>query len=109
MDVFDVPGTFEVPQLVSKLSASGRYDAFVALAVLIRGETIHFDCLAHAATVELGRLATERGVPVANGIVMAETVAQADARCGGAPPGKGWDAALAALEMADLYARTGAA
>jgi 6,7-dimethyl-8-ribityllumazine synthase len=106
IDVVYVPGSFEVPQMVARLAAR-RYDAILALAVLIRGETPHFDLIARTVTGELSRLGVERGVPVAYGVVTADTIEQAEVRCGVKAPGKGWEAALAAIAMADVTAKLG--
>jgi 6,7-dimethyl-8-ribityllumazine synthase len=106
IDVVYVPGSFEVPQMVEHLARGGGYDAIVALSVLIRGETPHFELIARTVTSELSSIAVRHGVPVTFGIVTADTVDQAEARTGVKGSGKGWDAAMAAMEMASLVAVT---
>ena len=105
VDVLWVPGAWELPPAVVKALQTDRYDACVALGAVIRGDTPHFDYVAGEASRGLALLQGEFGVPVGFGLLTCDTVAQAEARCGGAHGNKGWDAALAALEMADLFAR----
>ena len=105
--VVRVPGVWEVAQAVRKLPASGRFDAAVALGVVIRGATPHFDALVHSAHRDLLEASRETGFPVGLGIVTADDLAQAIERCGTKHGNKGWDAALAALEMANLYRALG--
>ena len=89
--------------------ASGRYDAAIALGAVIRGDTPHFEYVAGAASRGLSQLAAEYDLPVGFGLLTCDTMAQAEARAGGEHGNKGWDAAIAALEMADLFARLDAA
>jgi len=98
-----VPGAWEVPQAARRLAQSGRYQALVALGALVRGATPHFDLLAAEVTRALGQIARESGVPVAYGIVTTDTVEQAIDRAGAKAGNKGWDAALAAIEMVQLF------
>jgi len=100
-----VPGSFELPQAAAKLAASGRYDAVVALGCLVRGETPHFDLLAAEAAKGLAQAAVASGVPVIFGVLTCDTMDQAIDRAGGKAGNKGWDAALAAIEMVSLYRR----
>ena len=100
-----VPGSFELPQAAAKLAASGRYDAVVALGCLVRGETPHFDLLAAEAVKGLAQAAVSSGVPVIFGVLTCDTMEQAVDRAGGKAGNKGWDAALAAIEMVSLYRR----
>jgi len=97
-----VPGSFEVPLAVQKLASARKHDAIVALGVLIRGETPHFDLIAAEVTRALGAISRSTGVPVSFGIVTAETAEQASDRAGGKMGNRGWDAAQAAIEMARL-------
>ncbi|MGH8284014.1 MAG: 6,7-dimethyl-8-ribityllumazine synthase [Gammaproteobacteria bacterium] len=97
-----VPGAFEIPLTVKKLATSGRQDAVIALGAVIRGETPHFDYVAGECARGVQQAALDTGVPVAFGVLTCDTVEQALARAGGAAGNKGADAALAALEMADL-------
>ena len=105
VDVLWVPGAWELPPAVAKALQTDRYDACVALGAVIRGDTPHFDYVAGEASRGLALLQGEFGVPVGFGLLTCDTVEQAEARCGGAHGNKGWDATLAALEMADLFAR----
>ncbi|MEK0430342.1 MAG: hypothetical protein RL139_146 [Gemmatimonadota bacterium] len=105
VDVLWVPGAWELPPAVAKALQTDRYDACVALGAVIRGDTPHFDFVAGEASRGLALLQGEFGVPVGFGLLTCDTLAQAEARCGGAHGNKGWDSALAALEMADLFAR----
>ncbi|MDP9068850.1 MAG: 6,7-dimethyl-8-ribityllumazine synthase [Actinomycetota bacterium] len=99
-----VPGAFEIPATAKRLAASGEVDAIVCLGAVIRGETAHFDYVASHASNGIGAIALETGLPIANGILTTENVAQATDRAGGKMGNKGFEAALAALEMANLYA-----
>jgi 6,7-dimethyl-8-ribityllumazine synthase len=105
VDVLRVPGAWELPAALAKALLSERYDAAVAIGAVIRGETPHFDYVAGEASRGLAALQGEFGVPVGFGLLTCDTMAQAEARAGGSHGNKGWDAALAALEMADLFAR----
>jgi len=100
-----VPGSFELPQVAARLAASGRHDAIVALGCLIRGETAHFDLLAAEAAKGLAQAAVSSGVPVIFGVLTCDTMEQAIDRAGGKAGNKGWDAAVAAIEMVSLYRR----
>lgn len=96
-----VPGSWEIPLVVRRLASSGAVDAVVALGAVVRGQTAHFDYVAgHAASV--GRIAEDTGVPVAFGVLTTETFDQAVDRAGGKMGNKGWEAALAAIETANL-------
>ena len=100
-----VPGSFELPQVAARLAAAGRYDAVVALGCLIRGETAHFDLLAAEAAKGLAQAAVSSGLPVIFGVLTCDTMEQALDRAGGKAGNKGWDAAVAAIEMVSLYRR----
>ncbi len=100
-----VPGSFELPQVASKLAAQGGYDAIVALGCLIRGETPHFDLIAAEAAKGLAQVGVSSGVPVIFGVLTCDTMEQAIDRAGGKAGNKGWDAALAAIEMVSLFRR----
>jgi len=97
-----VPGSFEIPLAARKLAESGRYDAIICLGAIIRGETPHFDYLAGEVTSGMAAVSRETGVPVAYGIITAETVEQAINRAGVKSGNKGFEAAMAAIEMANL-------
>ena len=109
VDVVWVPGAWEIPAAADRLLATERYDALVAVGAVIRGETPHFEYVAGAAARGLEALQREYAVPIGFGVLTTDNDAQAEARAGGAHGNKGWDAALAALEMADLYSRLDAA
>jgi 6,7-dimethyl-8-ribityllumazine synthase len=104
VDVVWVPGAWELPAAAERLLASDRYAAIVAVGAVIRGETPHFDYVAGEAARGLANLQREFDVPIGFGLLTTDTDEQAEARSGGAHGNKGWDAALAALEMADLFA-----
>ena len=109
VDVVWVPGAWELPAAVRRLLATERYDALVALGAVIRGDTPHFDYVAGAASRGLSDAAAAFETPVGFGLLTCDNMAQAEARAGGEHGNKGWDAALAALEMADLFDRLDAA
>ena len=101
VSVIRVPGSHELPVAAQLLARRKGVDAVIALGVLIRGDTIHYELIAHAVTQGLQQVALTTGVPVINGVIVAETAAQARARCGGAID-RGAEFAAAALEMAAL-------
>ena len=105
IDVAVVPGSFEIPLVARRMAASGRYDAVIALGVIIRGGTPHFEYVAAEVSKGVARAAVDSGVPVSFGIVTADTIEQAVERAGTKQGNKGWDAALAAIEMANLLKR----
>lgn len=100
-----VPGAWEIPGVARLLAGSGRFDAVIALGCVIRGATPHFDFVAGAAASGLAAVGAEAGVPVVFGVLTTETIEQAVERAGTKAGNKGWDAAMTAMEMADLYAR----
>jgi 6,7-dimethyl-8-ribityllumazine synthase len=102
IDEIWVPGAFEIPFAARQAGASGRYDAIVCLGAVIRGATPHFEYVASESVRGVGLVFEATGVPAALGILTTETAEQALERAGGARGNKGWDAALAALEMAAL-------
>ena len=97
-----VPGAFELPLAARRLAASGEFDAVIALGAVIRGATAHFDHVAGQAAAGLARAALDTGVPVIFGVLTTDTIEQAIERSGTKAGNKGFDAALAAVEMADL-------
>ena len=105
VDLMWVPGAWELPLAVAKALQTDRYDACIALGAVIRGQTPHFDFVAGEASRGLALLQGEFGVPIGFGLLTCDDMAQAEARAGGAHGNKGSDAALAALEMADLIGR----
>jgi 6,7-dimethyl-8-ribityllumazine synthase len=98
-----VPGSFEVPAIARKLALSKKYDAVISLGTLIRGETPHFDHLSATITKELGSISIEADVPVINGILTCNTMEQAVDRAGLKTGNKGFDAAVTAIEMAQVF------
>jgi len=102
VDVAWVPGSFEIPLTARKLAESGRYQAVVCVGAVMRGETPHFDQVANQASSGIARVALDTGVPVIFGIITADTLEQALERAGGKMGNKGYDAAVAAIEMANL-------
>lgn len=109
MTITRVPGTFELPPVAARLARSGRFDAIIAIGAVIRGGTPHFDYVAGEAAKGTAEVAMKTGLPVAFGILTCDTVDQAVERAGQGASNKGWEAALAALEMADLNSQLGAA
>ncbi|HMA04158.1 MAG: 6,7-dimethyl-8-ribityllumazine synthase [Gemmatimonas sp.] len=105
IDVMWVPGAWELPAGARALLATERYDAIVALGAVIRGETPHFDFVAGEASRGLAEASADFDVPIGFGLLTTDTLEQADARAGGVHGNKGWDAALAALEMVALFER----
>ena len=103
VDVFWVPGAWELPAAARRVAATERYDALLALGAVIRGDTPHFDYVAGEASRGLSLASADFDTPIAFGVLTCDTMAQAEARAGGEHGNKGWDAALAALEMADLF------
>jgi 6,7-dimethyl-8-ribityllumazine synthase len=99
-----VPGAFEIPLVAQRLASSGEFDAIVALGAVIRGETAHFDFVAGHASNGIGKASVDTGIPIANGILTTENTQQAEDRAGGKMGNKGFEAALAAIEMANLLA-----
>jgi 6,7-dimethyl-8-ribityllumazine synthase len=100
-----VPGAFELPQAARELADTGRFDAVVALGCVIRGETPHFDYICRAVANGLMTASGDTGVPMAFGVLTTDNEAQAAARAGAGRENKGFEAAAAALEMAQLFRR----
>ncbi len=100
-----VPGSFEIPLTALKLAQSGKYDAVICLGCLIRGETPHFEYICAEVTKGIAQVGLETGVPVTFGVITADTIDQAVNRAGAKAGNKGSDAAMAAIEMVNLFAR----
>ena len=109
VDLVWVPGAWELPAAARRLLATERYDALVAVGAVIRGDTPHFDYVAGEASRGLSDASAAFETPIGFGVLTCDDMAQAEARAGGEHGNKGWDAALAALEMADLFDRLDAA
>lgn len=108
VDVLRVPGAWEIPQAIELMTrTAGTYAAIVALGCVVRGDTRHYEQVADGTSDALMRLSLDRGVPVANGVLAVETFEDAQARAGGSHGNKGEEAALVAIEMANLAARIG--
>jgi 6,7-dimethyl-8-ribityllumazine synthase len=105
IELVRVPGAFDLPFVVRRLAASKRYDAVVALGAVIRGATPHFEHVAGQCAAGLARAADDTGVPVAFGVLTTDTIEQAIERAGTKAGNKGADAALCALELANLLKR----
>ncbi|MFQ5600404.1 MAG: 6,7-dimethyl-8-ribityllumazine synthase [Candidatus Krumholzibacteriia bacterium] len=102
LHVVRVPGSFEVPLAAKTLAASGDFDAIVCLAAVVRGATPHFDLVAAGIARGVSKVALDSGVPVMFGVLTTDTLEQAVERSGTKSGNKGWDAALAAIEMANV-------
>jgi 6,7-dimethyl-8-ribityllumazine synthase len=102
VDIVWVPGAFEIPLVAKKLAESGKYDAVIALGVVIRGGTPHFEYVAAEVSKGIANASLSTGVPIAFGIITADTIEQAVERAGTKSGNKGWDAANSAIEMANL-------
>ena len=101
--VVRVPGAFELPPAAQKLAATGRYDALVCLGAVIRGATPHFDYVSAEVSKGIAAVSMEAGIPVTFGVLTTDTLEQAIERAGSKAGNKGFDAAMAAIEMANLY------
>jgi 6,7-dimethyl-8-ribityllumazine synthase len=105
VDLVWVPGSYEIPVVARELALSGRYDALICLGAVIRGATAHFDYVAGGAAGGISNVALETGVPVIFGVITTESIEQAIERAGTKMGNKGFEAAVSAMEMADLMAK----
>lgn len=103
IEVFNVPGSFELPLTSLKAAQTGDFDAVIALGVVIRGETPHFDYVAGQAASGIAQAGMQTGIPVVFGVVTTDTVEQAINRCGVKSGNKGYEAAMSAIEMVNLH------
>jgi 6,7-dimethyl-8-ribityllumazine synthase len=103
VEVFRVPGSFEIPLCALKAAESGKFDAVICLGVIIRGETPHFEYIAAEVARGIGEAALKTGVPLLFGVITAENVDQATERAGVKLGNKGFEAAMAAVELVNLY------
>jgi 6,7-dimethyl-8-ribityllumazine synthase len=103
--VMRVPGSFEIPLAAQRAAETGRFDGIVCLGCLIRGETPHFEYIAQAVSHGLTHAAAATGVPMAFGVLTTNSAEEALARVAAGPSNKGWEAAMAGIEMATLLAR----
>ncbi len=102
VDVAWVPGAFEIPLVAKRMAASGKYDVVLALGVVIRGGTPHFEYVSAEVSKGVAAASLDTGVPVMFGVITADSIEQAVERAGTKSGNKGWDAALAGIEMANL-------
>ncbi len=102
VDVAWVPGAFEIPLVAKRMADSGNYDAVITLGTVIRGSTPHFDYVCNEAAKGVSQASMQSGIPVIFGVLTTETIEQAIERAGTKAGNKGWEAAAAAIEMANL-------
>jgi 6,7-dimethyl-8-ribityllumazine synthase len=107
VELLRVPGAWELPLALQRLASMGGLDVMVALGVVVRGETPHFDYVCRESSAGIARVSLDHGVPIGFGVLTCEDTEQAAARSGGKAGNKGWEAAMAALEMAQLLRRIG--
>lgn len=105
IDIYYCPGAFELPQTASFVTQHKHYNAVVCLGAVIRGETPHFDYICQECARGIGNVAQKRGIPVMFGVLTTNTFEQAMERAGGSVGNKGYDAALGAITMANLYSQ----
>jgi 6,7-dimethyl-8-ribityllumazine synthase len=103
VELYKVPGSFEIPLLALRLASSKKYDAVICLGTIIRGQTPHFEYIAGAVTKGIAQAGMQTGVPVVYGIVTADTLEQAIDRAGVKAGNKGFEAAMSAVELVNLY------
>lgn len=103
LTVVRVPGAFEIPPAARRMALSGRYDALVCLGAVIRGATPHFDYVSSEVSKGVAAVSMEAAIPVTFGVLTTDTLEQAIERAGSKAGNKGFDAAMAAIEMANLY------
>jgi len=108
IDVVYCPGAFEIPVVAKQLAERGKYDVIICLGCIMRGDTPHYDYIASAVSTGLTRVSLETQIPVTFGILTTDSLEQAIERAGAKDGNKGWDAALAAIELADLHKRISA-
>ncbi|MBU4320314.1 MAG: 6,7-dimethyl-8-ribityllumazine synthase [Nitrospinae bacterium] len=102
IDIARVPGSFEIPLIARKLASKGTYNAVICLGTVIRGATPHFEYVAAEVAKGVAAASMETGVPIAFGVITSDTIEQAVERAGTKSGNKGWDAAMTAIEMAQL-------
>ncbi len=107
MEVFWVPGSFEIPLMAKKAAKSGRFDAVICLGAVIRGDTPHFEYVASEVAKGVAQVSLETEIPVTFGVITSDTLEQAIERAGSKAGNKGWDAAMGAIEMVDLLYKFG--
>jgi 6,7-dimethyl-8-ribityllumazine synthase len=100
-----VPGAFEIPLIAQKMAKSKQYDAIVCVGAVIRGSTPHFDYVASEVSKGIAKVSLDENIPVIFGVLTTDTIEQAIERAGTKAGNKGWDAALSAIEMTDLFTK----
>ena len=105
--VVRVPGAFEIPLTAKRVASTGNYDAVICLGAVIRGATPHFDFVAAEASKGIAAVSLETGVPLSFGVITTDTIEQAIERAGTKAGNKGWEAAVTAIEMANLFKQVG--
>lgn len=103
INIVRVPGAFEIPPVAKRMAESGRFDAIVCLGAVIRGATPHFDYVSAEVSKGVATVSMDAGIPVAFGVLTTDSIEQAIERAGSKAGNKGFDAAMAAVEMANLY------
>ena len=103
VEVYRVPGSFEIPLMALTLASSKKFDAVICLGTVIRGQTPHFEYIAGEVTKGIGQAGMQTGVPVVYGVITADTLEQAIDRAGAKAGNKGFDAAMTAVELVNLY------
>lgn len=103
ISIFKVPGAFEIPSMCAKIVNTNKHDAIIALGALIRGDTPHFDFISAEVTKGIAHVALNASVPVIFGVLTTDTIEQAEIRSGAKGTNKGFEAAMSALEMINLY------
>ncbi|QQS37108.1 MAG: 6,7-dimethyl-8-ribityllumazine synthase [Ignavibacteriales bacterium] len=105
IEIIKVPGAFELPAAAAKIATQNKYDAIICLGAVIRGGTSHFEYVSSAASSGIQQVALTHNVPVIFGVLTTDNIEQAIERSGTKSGNKGWDAALTAIEMADLWTK----
>jgi len=103
IQIYKVPGAFELPLMAKKLAQTGRFDAVICLGAVIRGATPHFEYISAEVAKGIANVGLETEVPIAFGVLTTDTIEQAIERAGTKAGNKGWDAAMSAIEMVDLF------
>lgn len=103
VEIIKVPGAFEIPQVARKMALTKKYDAIICLGAVIRGATPHFDYIAAEVSKGIAMIGLESEIPISFGVLTTDNLEQAIERAGTKAGNKGWDAALAAMEMVNLY------
>ena len=107
IQIIKVPGAFEIPYAAALMARQKRYDTIICLGAVIRGETPHFEYISAEVTKGIAQIALDTSIPIIYGVITTESIEQAIERAGTKAGNKGWDAAMAAIEMVDLYRKMG--